>query len=133
MNKTLCALTYLEVLPSSLTTQPCGSLPLTPAPPLQCASHRFSSLDLLFIQQLFLLSVYFVNIIVLGGDGAKLTKYIPCSQVAPGKADTLSKYFTHYPSLFYAKLLWEHTKEALNPVWGRDGQGRIQEEVVLGQ
>lgn len=82
---------------------------------------------------MFLLSVYFVNIIVLGGDGVKLTEYIPCSQVAPGKTDTLSKYFTHYPSLFCAKLLWEHTKEALNPVLGRDGQGRIQEEVVLGQ
>jgi hypothetical protein len=96
-------------------------------------SHRLSSLDLLFSQQLFLLSVYFVNIIVLGGDGAKLTEYIPCSQVAPGKIDTLNKYFTRYPSLFCAKLLWEHTKEALNPVLGRDGQGGIQEEVVLGQ
>ena len=71
--------------------------------------------------------------VVLGGYGIKLTEYIPCSQVAPGKTDTLSKYFTHYPSLFCAKLLWEHTKEAPNPVLGRDGQGRILKEEVLGQ
>lgn len=108
-------------------------MPLTPVSPLHSASHKFSSLVLLFIGESFLLSICFVNISVLGGDDAKVRECIPCSQVAPGKTDTLSKYFTHYPSMFYAKLLWEHTKEALNPVWGGDGQGRIQEEVVLGQ
>lgn len=70
---------------------------------------------------------------MLGGDDAKLRECLPCFQVVSEKTDTLSKYFTGHPSTFYAKLLWEHTKEALNPVWGGDGQGRIQEEVVLGQ
>lgn len=106
---------------------------LTPVPPLYRASHKFSSLLLLFTQQLLLVTTCFVNITVLGGDDAKLRECLPCSQVDPGKTDTLSKYFTGHPSMFYAKLLWEHTEEALNPVWGGDGQGRIQEEVVLGQ